>query len=120
MKKLILPLLILLALICTAVISCPDKQSHKDAIMAVINESINDNLDPDNTDTTGLSQLFGSIGSGLVGILMDSQLSVDNYFLCSVGKISDPSGNPKTVSVGVFGHVFTFGKEDIKKALSGE
>ena len=31
-----------------------------------------------------------------------------------------PAGEEKTVSVGVFGHVFTFGKEDIEKAIKGE
>ncbi len=120
MKKLLVIILVLLGLGCTAVISCPDKQAHKDAIMAVLNESINDSLDPDGTDTTGLSQFFGSIGSGIAGFFIDKQLTVENYFVCSVGKISTPAGEEKTVSVGVFGHVFTFGKEDIEKAIKGE
>ena len=120
MKKLLVIILVLLGLACTAVISCPDKQAHKDAIMAVLNESINDSLDPDGTDTTGLSQFFGSIGSGIAGFVLDSKLTVENYFVCSIGKIAPANGEAKTVSVGVFGHIFTFGKEDIKKAIRGE
>ena len=120
MKKLLITLLVLLGLGCTAVVSCPDKQAHKDAIMAVVNEAVNDKLDPDKTDTTGLSQFFGSIGSGIAGFFIDKQLTVENYFVCSVGKRSTPAGEEKTVSVGVFGHVFTFGKEDIEKAIKGE
>lgn len=120
MKKLLITLLVLVGLGCTAVVSCPDKQGHKDAIMAVVNESINDSLDPDKTDTTGLSQFFGSIGSGIAGFFIDSKLTVENYFVCSIGKITPPDGDAQTVSVGVFGHVFTFGKDDIKKAIKGE
>ena len=120
MKKLLVIILVLLGFGCTAVISCPDKQAHKDAIMAVLNESINDSLDPDGTDTTGLSQFFGSIGSGIAGFFIDKQLAVENYFVCSIGQIAPANGEAKTVSVGVFGHIFTFGKEDIKKAIRGE
>ena len=45
---------------------------------------------------------------------------MENYFVCSIGRIIPPDGDAKTVSVGVFGHVFTFGKDDIKKAIKGE
>ena len=33
--------------------------------------------------------------------------------------VSGFDGVDKQVSVGVFGHVFTFGKEDLKKAIKG-
>lgn len=62
MKKLGLALIILLILGVTAVVTCPDKEAHKDAITKVINEVVQDEL-------------------------------------------------------GVFGHVFTFSKEDIKEYL---
>jgi len=95
MKKILITLLVLLGLGCTAVVSCPDKQAHKDAIMAEVNEAVNDKLDPDKTDTTGLSQFFGSIGSGIAGFFIDKRLTVENYFVCSVGKISTPAGEEK-------------------------
>ena len=41
-----------------------------------------------------------------------------NYLVCSVGRMSIGDNEEKMVSLGAFGHVFTFGKEDIEKAWS--
>ena len=85
--------------------------------MSVINEKINDELHPDDEDIMGLSVLFGSIGTGIADRVVDNRLSVDNRFLWSVGRFKDFDGNYRKVSVGVFGHIFTFNKEDLDKAL---
>ena len=120
MKKLIITLLILLGIGAVAVVTCPDRQAHKEAIMSVVNESINDELHTDDKDAQALSALFGSIGSSVAGYVIDNRLIVDNHFVYSTGVQKDFDGVDKQVSVGVFGHVFTFGKEDLKKALNGQ
>lgn len=45
MKKTILIALVsVIVLAIVAIVTCPDKQDHKDAIMAVVNEKINDSM----------------------------------------------------------------------------
>lgn len=119
MKKALIALLVVLAVAGTAVATCPDKQAHKDAIMAVVNEKIGDELGtPDKGDTDAAEVLAGlaSIGSHVGGWLLDGSLTVRNRFVYSTGHISY-KGEEHKVSVGVFGHVFTFSKEDLDKAL---
>lgn len=85
--------------------------------MAAINEKIDEELKTDDEDMQGLSVFFGSLGSGIAGIIVDNRLVVNNHFLWSTGKIRDFDGNYQVASVGVFGHVFTFDKEDLDKAM---
>lgn len=120
MKKLIITLLILLGIGAVAVVTCPDRQAHKEAIMSLVNESINDELHTDDKDAQALSALFGSIGSSVAGYFLDNRLTVKNYFVFSVGELKDLEGVDQKVSVGVFGHVFTGGKEQLKKAIKGQ
>ena len=44
MKKVLIAIIAVLIVGAAAVITCPDKQAHKDAIMAVVNEKINEEL----------------------------------------------------------------------------
>ena len=120
MKKSLLTLLILLGLGAVAVVSCPDRQDHKDAIMEVVNGAINDGLQTSDKEANELSAFFGSIGSSVAGYLLDNRLTVKNYFVCSVGEIKDLDGVYQKVSVGVFGHVFTGDKEQLKDAIKGQ
>lgn len=100
-----------------AVITCPDKQAHKDAIMAVVNEKINEELKTDEPDMQGLSALFGSLGTGIASRIVDNRLVVKNHFLWSTGEFQNLDGEYNQVSVGVFGHIFTFNKKDLDKAI---
>lgn len=121
MKKLLITLTILLAAAVAAALTCPDRQAHLDAIKAVVNESITDNLDPNKTEgQNGLASIIGSLGADVAGALLDTRLTVKDWRVCSIGKIKDPKGVEHTVSAGVFGHVFTFGKENLEKAVKGE
>ena len=120
MKKILITLLVILGIGAVAVVTCPDRQTHKDAIMAVVNESINDGLGTTDPETQGLSAIFGSIGSSVAGYFIESRLTVKNYFVFSIGELKDLEGVEQKVSVGVFGHVFTGGKEQLKKAIKGQ
>ena len=117
MKKALIAIIAVLIVGAAAVVTCPDKQAHKDAIMPVVNEKINDELKTDDEEMQGLSVLFGSIGSGVAGYVIDNRLTIKNHFLWSTGEIQNLDGEMKQVSVGVFGHVFTFSKEDVDKIL---
>ena len=118
-KKLgwIVALAVIIALLGIAVVTCPDKQAHKDAILAVINEKLNENIQKNTKDgDESLAILGASLGTSITGWILDSGLSVDNRFIYSVGKFNTGK-EIKQVSVGVFGHVFTFSKKDVDKVL---
>lgn len=117
MKKIII-VLVLIALVCAvAVVTCPDKQAHQEAIMSVVNTKINDELQTEDTDLQALSAWVGSLGSTLASSVVDNRLTVKNHFLWSSGEFKDLEGNSSRVSVGVFGHVFTFDREDLDRAM---
>ena len=53
--------------------------------------------------------MFGSmIGTGIGGLVIDNILSVDNYFVCSIGTITY-GGETRIVSVCVFRSIATQG-----------
>lgn len=117
MKK-IITVLVFIALVCAvAVVTCPDKQAHQDAIMSVVNDKINDELQTEDADLQALSAWVGSLGSTFASSIVDNRLTVKNHFLWSSGEFKDLEGNSSRVSVGVFGHVFTFDREDLDCAM---
>ena len=115
MKKFLFTLLVIVALGAAAALTCPDKQAHKDALVSVVNESINDRLQKDNLE--GLGAIVGSIGSGVAGAYFDNRLVVKDRVICSVGEIQNLSGEVKKVSFGIFGHVFPLNKEELREAV---
>lgn len=119
MKKLLIALLVLLVIGAVAVVTCPDKQAHKEAIMSVVNEKINDSVKPESEEDEGLSLVLGSLGSNVAGFFIDKMLKVDNHFIYSTGDLVYINGESKRVSVGAFGHIWTFNKEQLEKALEG-
>lgn len=113
MKKLLLFVLVLVAIAGTCVVTCPDKPSHTAALKEVLNAALTEELSDGESDAGFV--VFGSmIGTGLGGLFIDNVLKVDNYFVCSVGTITF-DGKTKVVSFGVLNHVFTPGKEYVKK-----
>lgn len=118
MKKLLIILLVLLGIAAVAVVSCPDRQAHREAILAVVNDSIHEELKPSEDDLDGVALLFGSLGSRVAGYMLEDFLVTKNHFVCSTGALRDVDGSLRQVSFGVFGHVFTFHKEDIIAALN--
>ena len=76
MKKALIAIAAVLIVGVAAVMTCPDKQAHKDAIMAVVNEKINEELKTDDADMQGLSALFGSLGTGIASRIVDNRLVV--------------------------------------------
>ena len=120
MKKVFIAILVLLAVAGIAVLTCPDKAAHKEAIMSVINEKINESVGKDTAEgDEGIAVFASSLGSGIIGYVLDNRLSVKNHFVFSTGEIRHLDGETERLSIGVFGHVFTFSKEDLDKALEG-
>ena len=90
-------------LLLVAIATCPDKQDHAEAIQ----KNVMEEYDPgDNSLTTAL-------GNFVLGAALNETLKVKNYWVFSIGKIHNPfTGESKTVSYGLFGHVFVTGDDD--------
>ena len=116
--------LILAILFATMVFTCPGRAAHEAAIQEVTKAWVGDKVDENLSGITGVGGVFGDLINKalkeLTGFGTDKVIShyldVKNYVVCSVGRMSVGEGEEKMVSLGAFGHVFTFGKEDIEKA----
>ena len=97
---------IILGGICVA--TCPDQDAHSEALKNLLNKTITAELSKDvSTEEDAGWAMFGSmIGTGLGGLVIDNILSVENYFVCSIGTITY-GGETRIVSVGLLNHVFT-------------
>ncbi len=116
--------LVLAILFATMVFTCPDRQAHEAAIQEVTKAWVDDKVDENLGSITGVGGVFGDLinkalkqltGFGTDKVI-SNYLDVKNYVVCSVGRMSIGDNEEKMVSLGAFGHVFTFGKEDIEKA----
>ena len=118
--------LILAILFATMVFTCPDRTDHETAIQEVTKAWVGDKVDENLDAITGVGGVFGDLINKaikeLTGIgtdkVISNYLDVKNYLVCSVGRMAIGDNKEKMVSLGVFGHVFTFGKDDIEKAWS--
>lgn len=103
-------------------LTCPNAEEHKEKITEQINLAIQDKVD----EATGVGFLGGLVSTATDAIVdkyIDNSLEVNSYGVCSVGRMK-VDGEMRTVSFGIFNHIFTFDKEDVKKnidkALGGE
>ncbi len=102
-------------------ITCPNSEKHEDAVKSEARAFVNETIDQVNGSENSLLGSILSMGQKyLTGkaldTFMETSFHVDNYFVCSVGRI-ELMGKSKMLSFGILGHVFTFSKEDLALAL---
>ena len=71
------------------VITCPQKDAHTDALMKIVNVALDSELSrhAETKEEMGLAMIGSFLGSGIAEIVIDKKLLVDNYFVCSIGRI---------------------------------
>lgn len=115
-------LIFIIAIAGVAIVTCPGEQEHKAALSQVVTATMDEEIN--GTDTTAessdiVSKLFNQISSvwtkKVVDEAVDNLIYVDNNVLFSMGKVRF-GGKAHTVSLGVFGHVFTTDKKNLKEA----
>ena len=118
MRNFLLFTLIIVFISGFCVISCPDKEAHSEAIMENINELIDEEATKDVTNESekALALLASSLVSGISNLVIDSRLSVNNYFLFSIGRVTF-EGKSQIVSVGLLNHVFTDINDNLKNEI---
>jgi len=108
--------LILAVLFATMVFTCPGQRAHEQAIQQVTRQWVDEKVEQKSPLPGVLNELIKYITGSGTDMAISHYLDVKNYLVCSVGKMSVSEGKDKMVSLGIFGHVFTFDKDDIEQA----
>ena len=125
MKKLI-TILIIVVVLATFVLTCPDKQRHVEAIndefVTAVDQQMNESSsseddEEDSSFEDGMRFVTSSVVGGLFKGVMEQQLMVKNYVVFSLGQVNASEGR-KTLSVGICNHVFTLvSSEDLAEQI---
>lgn len=113
--KWLVALLIVLVVLGVLVVTVPDREAHRQAIVGSSREWINDKV-----EQRDMGDILGEVVKWVTGkgadLTIDQLLQVDNHFVYSTGKLM-VGDEPKTISLGILGHVFTFSKDDLERYL---
>lgn len=114
MKKYLLIIIVLLVAV-LMVLTVPDKAKHKEAMMEAINEYVEEEA----VDKLG-DNVLARLGKGVivktVETALNSKLKIENYYLFNKTYVR-LNGEDQMLSLGMFGHVFTFDKEMLREKL---
>lgn len=115
MKKLLV-LIIILAVAILMTQTVPDKKAHKRAMMEAVSEYVDDKAEENGFHSNVITNIGKSVVNFAVATAIDAKLKVHNYYLFNTTSVR-LKGEDKLLSVGVLGHVFTFDKKMLRKAL---
>lgn len=109
----------IVGLLILLVATCPKPQQHKEAVAEVVTEVINEEAslvpnDADDPFSRTIKDFTSTFTAKMVAIGVDNLVSVDNYFVCSIGRLHY-ANRSHVVSVGLLGHVFTIGKAELSE-----
>ena len=111
----ILTLVIVLLVAILMVLTKPSRKAHKEAMMAAVKEYVAEEVE----GKFGKNVLT-SIGKGFVTktveVALSTKLKEHDYLLLNTTYIK-MDGKEKLLSVGMFGHVFTFDKDMLRENL---
>jgi hypothetical protein len=114
MKKLLVIIIVLLIAVLMTM-TVPEKQEHKEAMMKAINEFVEEEAEQKVGDNV-LAKLGKSVVVKTVETVLNSKLKVDNYYLFNMTYVR-LKGEDQMLSLGMFGHVFTFDKKMLREKL---
>ena len=106
----------LVALAITMGRTVPDKKAHKEAMMEAVRAYVDDEAIEHGLGDNILTDLGKGIVNKTIEVALNSKLEVDNYFLFNTTHV-ELGDESKTLSLGIFGHVFTFDKEMLRDAV---
>lgn len=98
--------------------TCPEREKHMEAIQNLAANVIN-KASEDTGKSDFLNNLATYFVSGVSKFVIEQKLYVEDHYIYSIGKM-ELGGKPETVSVGIFGRVFTIDEESAYKKLNDE
>lgn len=115
MKKYLIGAILLIVVI-AMVKTVPDKKAHKKAMMEAVKEYVDEEAEKKGFGDNVLTDLGKGIVNKTVEIALNSKLEVNNYLIFNTTSV-ELDDESKTLSLGMFNHVFTFDKEMLRDAL---
>ena len=114
MKKLLIVVIVLLVAILMAM-SVPDKQAHKEAMMKAVKEFVDEEAENCLGDNV-LTNIGKNVAVKTIELALNSKLKEHNYLVLNTTYVR-LNGEEQLLSLGMFGHVFTFDKEMLREKL---
>ena len=115
MKKLLIGAIVLLIAV-VMVKTVPEKKAHKEAMMEAVKGFVDDQAEERGLGDNVITNLGKGIVNKTIEVALNSKLEVDNFLLFNTTYV-ELGDERKTLSLGIFGHVFTFDKEMLRDAL---
>jgi len=115
MKKVLWIVVVLLVAVLMAV-TAPGEEKHKEAMMKAVREYVDEEAQNRGFADNGITQFGKNVVVQAVKTALNSKLKFDNYYLFNMTHVK-LDGEDKTLSLGIFGHVFTFDKDMLRENL---
>lgn len=115
MKKLI-AIIVILAVALVMALTVPDKKTHRETMMKAINEYVDEEATNMGIADNGITRAGKKVLTKTIEGVLTYKLEESNYFFFNTTH-ARIGGEDKLLSVGLFGHVFTFDKEMLRKEL---
>ena len=115
MKKLLVLVIVLLIAV-IMVLTRPQKAAHKAAMMEAVKELVSDEADSLGLGDNVLTNLGKGIVNKTIEKVLNAKLEMHDYLLFNTTYIM-LKGEEQLLSVGLFGHVFTFDKQMLREKL---
>ena len=95
--------------------SVPDKQAHKEAMMKAVKEFVDEEAENRLGDNV-LTNIGKNVAVKTIELALNSKLKEHNYLVLNTTYVR-LNGEEQLLSLGMFGHVFTFDKEMLREKL---
>ena len=115
MKKLLFLVVVLLVAVLMTQMR-PSKAEHKAAMMKAVKELVDEEAENKGLKDNGLTRFGKNVVNKAIEVALGSKLRLDDYYLFNTTHVR-LKGEDKLLSVGMFGHVFTFDKKMLRDAL---
>ena len=115
MKKL-LTVVILLLVAVLLIMTRPNEEAHKEAMMKAVKEYIDDEAENRGLGKNILVSLGKASIVGVVKTALNMKLKMNDYYLFNTTSVH-VDGKDQTLSLGILGHVFTFDKDMLREKL---
>ena len=110
--------IVVLLIVIIMAVTCPSQADHQEAVAKVFHEYVNSTIaNMDNIDDS--DAVVGSLFTNeIVDFAIKKFITADKYLIISIGSLNKLDGSKENISFGVFGHVFTFNKDQLEEKLS--
>ena len=115
MKKLMAIVIVLLVAVLMT-LTKPDEQKHKDAMMSAIKEFVDQEAQDRGFKDNVLTKLGKNVVNAAIKTALNSKLKFNDYLILNTSYVK-LDGENQLLSLGAFGHVFTFDKDMLKEKL---